>query len=235
MAQSEKDIYVKNIFSSIAPYIDFLNRLFSLGQDMRWRKTLVARSGIKSGDTVLDICTGTGDLAFLISEKIGPTGSVTGIDFCKEMLDIALKRMNRHHENMLFIQSDARYLHFPDNTFDAVTVAFGIRNISDTHIALKEIKRVLKPGGTFSCLELTRPTNRLFLPVYNLYTFKVMPFIARLISKTERPYTYLPRSIDAFHKHEDFKRILAECGFSDITINSLSLGTVTIYRAANKT
>lgn len=229
MVQDDRDIYVKNIFSKIAPYIDFLNSFFTFGKDKLWRKNLIAMSGIKSGDMVLDICTGTGDVAFLISEKVGPHGEVIGIDFCEEMLEIANKRKNNQHRNISFMLSNAKDLDFPDNSFDAVTVAFGIRNIPETIRALKEIKRVLRPGGRFICLELTRPTNRFFVPFYKVYTFKVMPFIAKIFLRTETPYNYLPRSIEAYYKPEDFKELMTRCGFSDITVRPMTGGIVTLY------
>jgi demethylmenaquinone methyltransferase/2-methoxy-6-polyprenyl-1,4-benzoquinol methylase len=235
MTQSEKETHIKNIFSSIAPYIDFLNRLFSFGIDMRWRKKLISTSSIKGGDRVLDICTGTGDLAFVISDTVGPSGSVDGIDFVEKMLEIAEKRKkSRKYNNVTFAVGDATALTFPDDSFDAVTVAFGIRNIPKTHTALAEVRRVLKQGGQFLCLELTQPKNRLIFPFYKFYTFKVMPFVAKLVSRTETPYNYLPQSIEKYYKPEEFKELLLECGFSDITVRPMNGGIVTAYSAISK-
>lgn len=147
------------------------------------------------------------------------------------MLEIAKKKLNRQPKNISFILSDAKDLDFPDNTFDVVTVAFGMRNIPDTIPALKQIKRVLKPGGRFLCLELTRPQKQWFLPVYKGYVFKVMPFVAKIITSTATPYKYLPRSIDAFYPPGEFKHIIEECGFSEVTIHSMTMGVATLYWA----
>jgi demethylmenaquinone methyltransferase/2-methoxy-6-polyprenyl-1,4-benzoquinol methylase len=231
MLHGNRDIFIKNIFSGIAPYIDFLSTAFSFGLSNLWRKNLISISGIKRGDRVLDVCSGTGELALLIMKEVGPHGSVVGIDFCEAMLKIANKKTNSRQKNISFILSDAKELGFPDDTFDVVTVAFGMRNIPDTILALEEIERVLKPRGRFLCLELTRPQKRWFLPIYKGYVFKVMPFVAKIISKTATPYMYLPRSIDAFYKREEFKHIIEECGFSEVTVHSMTIGVATLYGA----
>lgn len=127
--------------------------------------------------------------------------------------------------------SDAKMLGFPDSSFDVVTVAFGMRNIPDTISALREIKRILKPGGKFICLELTRPGKRWFLPFYKFYVFKTIPFIGRIIIKSSAPYKYLPRSIDNFYLPEEFKCIIEESGFYELTIHSMTMGIATIYGA----
>ena len=227
--REEKEMLVRSIFSDIAPYIDPLDTAFSFGLCHLWRKKVVAC--IKKGATVLDICTGTGELAYRIARHVGERGSVTGVDFCEEMLTVAKGKRQRKLKNVSFLLSDANDLVFPDNTFDVVTVSFGIRNIPDTVAVLTEIKRVLKPGGEFFCLELTRPEKRWFLPLYHFYTFVIMPSLAKIITKTTLPYSYLPRSIDAFHAPGEFMRIIAECGFSQVHADSLSLGVATLYRA----
>jgi demethylmenaquinone methyltransferase/2-methoxy-6-polyprenyl-1,4-benzoquinol methylase len=220
---------VKDVFSIVAPYIDPLDTAFSFGLCHVWRRKV--SSHIRRGENVLDICTGTGELAKLVLEKVGPEGSLTGADFCEEMLDIAKKKMSPMPENISFVVSDARELPFPDNTFDAVTVSFGMRNVPDTAAALNEVKRVLKPGGRFYCLELTRPEKRWILPFYKFYTFKIMPFIAKIITQNSLPYTYLPKSIEAFYPPKEFTRMMSACGFSEAKAESLSMGIATIYSA----
>jgi demethylmenaquinone methyltransferase/2-methoxy-6-polyprenyl-1,4-benzoquinol methylase len=204
---------------------------FSFGLDHFWRKRAVSRSGIREGEQVLDVCTGTGKMASLLCRRVGPRGSVTGADFCKEMIELAKVKTGARHANVSFIFSDAKDVPFPDNTFDAVTVAFGIRNIPDTEAALREFKRVLKPGGKFICLELTKPRAAWFRVPYEWYVFKVMPVIAMRVMKNAKPYVYLPRSINAFYSPEAFKRLVATCGFSDITAHSMTMGIATITRA----
>lgn len=231
MSLEQRDLFIKHIFSTVAPHVDFLSSGFSLGFDHFWRKKAVSLSGIQEGERVLDVCTGTGELAVLLARKVGPRGSVTGADFCEEMLDLAREKTSHRFSNLKYILSNAKKLPFPDDTFDAVTVSFGMRNIPDTTHALKEIKRVLKPGGKFICLELTKPHVRWFLSLYQWYVFRIMPSIAAVVVKTAAPYLYLPRSINAFYPPEEFRRIITGCGYSRVTINSLTMGVATIYRA----
>jgi demethylmenaquinone methyltransferase/2-methoxy-6-polyprenyl-1,4-benzoquinol methylase len=228
MPNAKRASVVKDIFSSMAPYIDPLDTAFSFGLCHVWRRKVSSR--IRRGEHVLDICTGTGELAKLLLRRVGPEGSLTGVDFCKDMLDVAKKKMDPMPDNVSLIVSDARELKFPDSNFDAVTVSFGIRNIPDTVAALKEIKRVLRPGGRFYCLELTRPKQPFLVPFYKFYVFKIMPYIAKIITKNSLPYTYLPRSIEAFHSPEEFKDLMKSCGFSEVRASSLSMGVATIFR-----
>jgi demethylmenaquinone methyltransferase/2-methoxy-6-polyprenyl-1,4-benzoquinol methylase len=231
MSLEQRDLFIKHIFTTVAPYVDFLSSSFSFGFDHFWRKEAVLRSGIREGERVLDVCTGTGKLAFVLARHVGARGSVTGADFCEEMLDRARLKKGNNHANLSFILSDAKRLPFPANTFDAVTVAFGMRNIPDTAIALREINRVLKPGGKFVCLELTRPQYRWFRALYEWYSFRVMPLIGKLVVKTAAPYLYLPRSINAFYPPDEFKNIISECGLENIRVDSMTLGIATLYRA----
>lgn len=231
MSLQQRDLFIKQIFSTVAPYVDLLSSSFSLGFDHFWRMKAVELSGIGEGDRVLDVCTGTGELAFLLARKVGPSGSVTGADFCEEMLNRARKKAGGNHRNLTYILSDAKKLPFPDMTFDAVTVSFGMRNIPDTVYALKEIRRVLKPGGKFICLELTRPQAAWFRTVYEWYMFRVMPLVGEIVVKTAAPYLYLPRSIKAFYPPDEFKQVIADSGYASVTIDSLTMGIATLYRS----
>lgn len=234
MSLQQRDLFIKNIFSTVAPHVDFLSTGFSFGFDHYWRNKAVKLAGITEGERVLDVCTGTGELAFLLAQKVGEKGLVTGADFCNEMLDRARGKSSDLHTNLSFILSDTKALAFPDNTFDLVTVSFGMRNIPDTAIALQEIKRVLKPGGRFVCLELTRPHTTWFRSLYEWYVFWIMPFIGKLVVKTAAPYLYLPRSINAFYAPDEFKQIITESGFTGVTVDSLTMGIATIYGAIKR-
>jgi demethylmenaquinone methyltransferase/2-methoxy-6-polyprenyl-1,4-benzoquinol methylase len=227
----QRDTFIKEIFAAIASDIDFLSTFFSFGLDQGWRKRLVALLKLRGGEKVLDVCTGTGKLAFLLSEKVGRTGSISAVDFSQEMLGEAERKRGDSASNITFGLSDAKSLGFPGNSFDAVTVSFGMRNIPDTTGALQEAFRVLRPSGRFFCLELTPPINRWVKPLYTIYCFKIMPFIAMKILKTAIPYNYLPRSIKAFPSSEEFRGILESCGFIDVVVHSMSFGIATIFEA----
>jgi demethylmenaquinone methyltransferase/2-methoxy-6-polyprenyl-1,4-benzoquinol methylase len=231
MCPNNRDIFIKKIFSSVADHIDFLSSFFSLGLDNSWRKQLITLAEVRNEETVLDVCTGTGKVAMLLSLTVGGKGAVVGVDFCEDMLRIAKRKLNPHNANIHFVLSDARNLSIPDSSFDVVTTAFGMRNIHDTIPALNEVQRVLRPGGRFFCLELTTPRSQLFLPIYKFYVFKVIPLIGRIITKTDVPYSYLPRSIEAFSSADEFKRIIEQIGFGEVTAHPLTLGVATIYGA----
>ncbi len=231
MSTESRDKFVKHIFTIVAPYVDALSHGFSLGLDYLWRRKAVKLSGIRRGDRVLDICAGTGELAFELLPAVGESGSVTATDFCESMLNIAVKKNGEKHRNLTFQVADAKALPFPDSSFDAVTVGFGMRNIPDTILALREIRRVLKPGGKFVCLELTKPQSPLLHRLYGWYLSRFMPFVSNLVMHSSAPYLYLPRSIEAFYQPPEFREVIETNGFSNVSIDSLSLGIATVYRA----
>ena len=199
-----RDTFVQEIFAAIASDIDFLSSFFSFGLDQGWRRKLVSLLALTGSEHVLDVCTGTGKLAFLLGRKVRDGGSVRGVDFTREMLREAEKKKSARSSHISFGLADAKDLDFPESSFDAVTVSFGMRNIPDTAAALRQALRVLKPGGKFSCLELTSPTGPWIKRFYNVYCFNVMPFIAMKVLKTAAPYNYMPRSIKAFPSSGEF-------------------------------
>lgn len=231
---SERDQFIKSIFSTVAPHIDSLTTIFSLGFCHLWRKKVVELADLQRGEHVLDVCTGTGELAVLLLEKMSDGRFFYGVDFCNSMLELAKVKIRRDYPRATFHQCDAKDLPYEDDSYDVVTVSFGMRNIPDTTLALREIFRVLRPGGRFLCLELTRPTNKLFIPIYKVYTFRIMPWVANLIVKSSTPYAYLPRSIEAFYSPDEFVKIIAGCGFSEVVTHSLSMGVATIFQARKR-
>ncbi|MBF0560229.1 MAG: bifunctional demethylmenaquinone methyltransferase/2-methoxy-6-polyprenyl-1,4-benzoquinol methylase UbiE [Nitrospirae bacterium] len=232
-----RDAFIKNIFATIAPEIDILSSLFCFGMDSIWRKKLVELAKIQRGEKILDVCAGTGKLAFLLAGKASEQqGSVIGADFCQEMLEVAKKKLGADASRYVsFVLSDAKDLIFDDNVFDVVTVGFGMRNILDTSMALHEVHRVLKPGGRFYCLELTCPQTRWLMPFYNYYCFNIMPAVAKMVLNTDIPYNYLPRSIQAFPLADEFRHIIERCGFNDVKVYRLSFGIATIFEARKQT
>ncbi|MDR3184876.1 MAG: bifunctional demethylmenaquinone methyltransferase/2-methoxy-6-polyprenyl-1,4-benzoquinol methylase UbiE [Prevotellaceae bacterium] len=219
------------MFNGIAPHYDFLNHLLSFGFDYLWRRRLVGEVAKQQPRHILDAATGTGDLALLLHRRTG--ADVTGIDIADGMLRIA-KRKARRHAALRFIQAQAESLPFPDATFDAATVAFGVRNFERLPQALAELLRVLKPGGTLAILELSTPLRFPLKQLYHLYAFRLIPLAGRLISAHRAAYGYLPRSIHAFPQREKFLLELERAGFTLLRCRSFTGGVCCLYTARKK-
>lgn len=225
-----KKVQVENMFDSIAPKYDLLNHTLSLNIDKIWRRK-VARIVAKSNhDTVLDVATGTCDLAIAVTRKAQPK-SVCGIDLSEEMLNVGRQKVLKANlSDIIKVQKgDAEKLPFADNTFDAITVAFGVRNFENLEAGLREMLRVLKPGGTCVVLEFTMPAAFPVKQLYNFYFRHILPLIGRLVSSHKSAYTYLPESVKAFPQRTDFVQIMESCGYSSARFRSLSLGIAAIY------
>ncbi|MCX7794709.1 MAG: bifunctional demethylmenaquinone methyltransferase/2-methoxy-6-polyprenyl-1,4-benzoquinol methylase UbiE [Thermodesulfovibrionales bacterium] len=226
-----RDEFIRKIFSSVAPRIDFLSTLFSLGLDDHWRRKAV--SYLNEGENVLDVCTGTGKLAFLISKKVGRRGFVWGIDINEDLLQIA-RRDSKNNGNLSFITADSRDIPFDSEFFDAVTVSFGIRNITQPEKALQEYYRVLKKGGRFVCLELMKPENRFFRYIWRIYVSKIIPVISKLIIGDPVPYKYLFASIEGFYTFNEFVQLLKKNGFEVLVARSLTFGVANLFVAEKR-
>ncbi|MGB0427601.1 MAG: bifunctional demethylmenaquinone methyltransferase/2-methoxy-6-polyprenyl-1,4-benzoquinol methylase UbiE [Flavobacteriales bacterium] len=225
--ESKKE-QVANMFNNIAPKYDALNHILSMGIDIRWRKRVKNMLHEHKVSSILDIATGTGDLAFSLHK---PGIQITGLDISEGMLEVGRQKIKeRDLENELnFILGDAEEIPFGDAHFDAITVAFGVRNFANLEKGLKEMYRVLKPGGRVYILEFSQPTSVPFKQVYNFYSTKILPTIGRLISKDKAAYTYLPESVAAFPFGDEFTEILNRCGFQDSKCKPLSMGIASIY------
>jgi demethylmenaquinone methyltransferase / 2-methoxy-6-polyprenyl-1,4-benzoquinol methylase len=210
---------VRAMFDRIAPVYDLMNRLMTAGLDRRWR-SLTARLVVHPGDRVLDACCGTGDLA-LAATRAG--GRVTGLDFSEPMLD----RARRKSATVEWVQGDLLRLPFEDGTFDAATVGFGVRNVSDLHRALSELRRVLRPGGRVGILEITRPRG-LLAPFYRVWFDGLVPLLGRFLPGGSA-YTYLPASVRRFPGPEEFAELLTQVGFRNIRYRLLAGGIVAIH------
>lgn len=224
---------VRAMFGKIAPRYDLTNSVLSFGIHGYWRRKLVEllaprpNSSQCSPALVLDLCTGTGDLLPLLRHRFG---EVIGADFCLPMLQAGAKKKAR---GFTLVQADALALPFRDQSFDIVTVAFGVRNFEDTHRGLREIARVLKPGGHLLVLEFGQPRG-LFGALFRFYSRTVMPLIGGMLTGDREAYTYLPRTAGAFPCGEQFCGIVAECGFRAERADPLTGGIAYVYRAVKR-
>lgn len=228
----QKKEQIQTMFSSISPYYDHMNDLMTFGLHRLWKKKVIRLTKIKKGDTLLDLCTGTGDLAFLAQKAVGTKGKVIAIDFCEDMLTIARKRAkNKAYGPIEFRQGDIQTLPFEESSITAITISFGLRNTEKPTQVLHEIYRVLKPGGNFVCLEATKIKIPLVKFFSDLYTNKIIPTGARLLGKNQRAYEYLPASVEHFWSTEEFVRQLEKQGFIKIKTIRLLFGASTIFIA----
>ena len=226
---------IKNLFSAIARYYDFLNSLLSLKRDKMWRRETVKASTVEPTHKVLDVCTGTGELALAYSDTIGAEGFVIGSDFCFEMLVIGDQKLQQpvgavSNRTTDFLAADTLTLPFLDNTFDVVSVGFGIRNVSDLEMGIREMTRVAVPGGRVVILEFTQPTHPLFRGLYYFYFTKILPFVGNLISRNkDDAYGYLPRSVMKFPDCDALKAVMEQCGLMDVHFYRKTFGIVAIH------
>lgn len=219
---------VATMFNNVAGTYDFLNHFFSLGIDKLWRKKLVKLIGATQPKFILDVATGTADLA-IAETKLLPE-KIIGVDISEKMLDVGRGKIKAYPSIELQL-GDSEDLQFPENTFDAVSVAFGVRNFEHVPVGLSEMRRVLKPGGKVFILEFSKPTNWLFKKLYYFYFCNVLPFAGRIISKDAKAYTYLPESVRMFPDGEKFIQLLQEAGYKNIECRPLTFGISTIYIA----
>jgi demethylmenaquinone methyltransferase/2-methoxy-6-polyprenyl-1,4-benzoquinol methylase len=221
------------MFDGIAERYDLLNHLLSVGIDKRWRRRAIRSLQLTGRETVLDLCTGTGDLA--IEALRGPARArrVLGVDFAGQMLRVGAEKVRRRRlsDRVALARGDATRIPVADGAVDAVTVAFGIRNVEDTQAACREIGRVLKPSGRLAILEFAIPTQRIIRPVYLWYFRRVLPLIGRIISRHNAAYGYLPASVGAFATPDEFVTILRHSGFENISAVPLTFGIVFLYTA----
>ena len=228
-SESGKKAQVEEMFDQIAPKYDFLNHFLSLGIDKLWRKKAIRILKPFQPKEILDLATGTGDLA-IAALRLKPD-KVVGIDISEGMLRKGREKLKRKslQDRIELIQADSEDLPFDDLSFDALTVAFGVRNFEDLQKGLNEMFRVLKPGGAFVILEFSRPERFPFKEIYNFYFFKILPKIGKIISRDGSAYTYLPESVEAFPDGDEFLCRLGDAGFSELSFKRLSFGVASLY------
>ena len=229
-----KKVRVEAMFNDIALKYDFLNHFLSLGIDIQWRKKVRKLLAPHQPKNILDVATGTADLALELS-KLNPE-KIIGIDIASNMLEIGKDKVKaRKLDNVIELRlGDSENLAFEDNTFDAVTVAFGVRNFENLQKGLHEMNRVLKPGGITTILEFSKPKKFPFKQVYNFYFSYILPGFGKMVSKSKEAYTYLPESVGSFPEDAAFIKELEKATYVDVSQKRLTMGIATLYKAYKK-
>jgi demethylmenaquinone methyltransferase/2-methoxy-6-polyprenyl-1,4-benzoquinol methylase len=227
----EKVKLVQKHFDSIAQKYDFMNTLLSFGLHYLWKRTAVKMMGLQQGSRVLDVCGGTADLAKRAAGYIGSEGKVIVYDFNRAMMEAGKGKVHKAllAARIKYVQGDAEQISFPEASFDAAMVGFGIRNLTHMEKGFAEMYRVLKPGGIFMCLEFSRPATPLFRFLYDLYSFYIMPLIGQLLTGSRTAYTYLPESIRLFPLPDELSGLLKKIGFSKVIYRKFTNGIAVVH------
>ncbi|MFZ4855145.1 MAG: bifunctional demethylmenaquinone methyltransferase/2-methoxy-6-polyprenyl-1,4-benzoquinol methylase UbiE [Desulfuromonadaceae bacterium] len=227
---SDKGEKIQQMFGAIAPRYDFLNRLLSFGIDRRWRTKAVRLLKYREGSRILDVATGTGDVALEIALRTPDSVKIIGADFCREMIDLGIVKVaaSPYAGRIELKVAPCEDLPFANDTFDSITIAFGIRNVVDRKLGLAEMWRVLRPGGRMIILEFSTPRSLLFRQLYYFYFRRLLPVVGGLFSRYNA-YKYLPDSVLEFPSQEEFSRMIADAGFRNLHLHELTFGIATIY------
>lgn len=227
-----KSQQVREMFDNIAPAYDFMNRAMTFGIDRWWRRKAVDMLRRHPHENILDVATGTGDLAMLLARRT-EARSITGIDLSEGMIEVGRRKISESglSGRITLTAGDCLNLPMADSTFDAVTVAYGVRNFENLLKGYGEMLRVLRPGGFITVIELSTPANPLVRPLYKLYTRWIIPAVGRMVSKDVRAYSYLPESIAAVPQRSEMTALMQQAGFEDARFRTLTFGTCTIYTA----
>ncbi|MBV9972946.1 MAG: bifunctional demethylmenaquinone methyltransferase/2-methoxy-6-polyprenyl-1,4-benzoquinol methylase UbiE [Candidatus Eremiobacteraeota bacterium] len=230
---TSKSAYVKEMFASIAPRYDLANRVLTAGFDEMWRNRAIDQLRLQQGDTILDLCCGTGDICFHLVRR-DPTLKVTGVDFCPPMLERARERA--HHEapdaDMQFLEADVMALPFADRSFDGATMGFSMRNVVDIDATLREIRRVLKPGARFVNLDVSKAPNPLFKRAFDVYFYGIVPLVGGIVGGSRSAYRYLPASLTHHPNAPALLERFTNAGFVDCGYRPLCGGTIAIHFGA---
>ncbi|CAM2801946.1 demethylmenaquinone methyltransferase [Paenibacillus sediminis] len=226
----EKEQFVHSVFESIAPKYDLMNDILSFRRHKAWRKFTMQRMSMRPGDTAIDLCCGTCDWTVSMAKESG-SGKIVGLDFSESMLDVGRKKISEQQleDQITLVQGNAMSLPFDDNTFDYATIGFGLRNVPDLHQVLREMKRVVKPGGKVVCLELSKPTWQPFKGIYYFYFQKILPMLGKLLAKRYEQYKWLPESLIQFPGREQLAQIFRETGLTDVQAYPLTGGIAALH------
>ena len=223
---------VREMFGEIAPKYDRMNHLLSMNMDKRWRSKTVKRLSPNENSKVLDVCCGTGDLAIAFSKSTGGQCEVVGSDFCAEMLEIGRDKQAKLNLKtpIRFVEADAQELPFDDNSFDIVSVAFGLRNVQDTDRGIKEMTRVCRPGGKVAILECTNPRRQPLKSMYLFYFQRILPKLGQMLARnSKKAYSYLPSSVSEFPAYEELIERMEANGLSQAEYFPMTFGVATLY------
>jgi demethylmenaquinone methyltransferase/2-methoxy-6-polyprenyl-1,4-benzoquinol methylase len=233
VSPDEKVRYVRRMFGAIAPRYDLANTVISAGLHRVWKRLAVKLADVPRGGVALDVCCGTGDLALLLARRVGPDGLVLGMDFSDEMLRIAQRHAAAADVSGMcrFVGADAHAIPAADGTFDVATVGFGIRNVARPDAVLRELCRVLRPGGRLAVLEFSRPRNPAIRQLYDIYSFTVMPWLGRAASRHPDAYVYLPTSVRHWPDQNAFGAMLRRAGFERVRYRNFGSGITTVHIA----
>ncbi len=231
VSEREKAARVRDVFDSVASRYDLMNDLMSLGMHRLWKRLAVFIAGARAGDRVLDLAGGSGDLTRLLSRDVGPLGEVVILDINRSMLDVGRDRLLDAGalDNVRFVQADAEALPFPDRSFNLITMAFGLRNVTRKERALTEMHRVLKPGGTAHVLEFSQVASPVLSKVYDAYSFKLLPRLGQLIARDEASYRYLAESIRMHPPQEELAAMMRAAGLERCRYLNLLGGVVALH------
>ena len=226
----EKSKMVGNVFDTVASNYDLMNDLMSFGIHRLWKRVAIESSSLRKDSKVLDLAGGTGDMVKLMRDKVGEEGLIVLSDINRSMLEEGRDRLiNDGVEGINIAQIDAQFIPFEDETFDLITIAFGLRNVTDKDKAMRSMLRALKKGGKLIVLEFSRPTNEIFREIYDVFSFEIIPKIGELIANTEESYRYLAESIRMHPTQEELKTMMEEAGFKDCNYENLTNGVVAIH------
>lgn len=223
---------VAEVFHSVAAKYDIMNDLMSGGIHRLWKRHTISQSGVRAGQKVLDIAGGTGDLTSKFSRLVGQSGQVVLADINDSMLKVGRDKLANLGVvgNVQYVQANAEELPFPDNTFDCITIAFGLRNVTDKSKALASMQRVLKPGGRLLVLEFSKPETECVSQIYDQYSFRLLPFMGKLIANDAESYRYLAESIRMHPDQETLKGMMQEVGFERVTYQNMTGGIVALHK-----
>ncbi|RWU09162.1 bifunctional demethylmenaquinone methyltransferase/2-methoxy-6-polyprenyl-1,4-benzoquinol methylase UbiE [Pseudidiomarina gelatinasegens] len=232
VAKTEKQSLVANVFNSVAQKYDVMNDLMSFGIHRLWKRYTIDCSGVRSGMKVLDIAGGTGDLTAQFSRRVGPTGEVVLADINDAMLEVGRDKLRNRGivGNVRYVQANAEELPFADDSFDIITIAFGLRNVTDKQKALESMFRVLKPGGRLLVLEFSKPIQPMLNQAYDFYSFNILPKMGQMVAGDAESYQYLAESIRMHPDQATLKGMMEQAGYEQVTFDNLTGGIVALHR-----